>query len=303
MALIKKSQPLPPAALTVTIYGQPGTGKTTLALTAIKPALVDADLGAKRAINRADTIQAKTWEALVKDVESLQFGEYETVVLDSLTMLSEMAYKHVTDVLKYNPNDPRKWAGPLKRELERLITGLKIKGFDVVVVSHERQVGENDKFFAPEAMGKMKEAILQISDAVGYAYFKDGKRVIDFNQSSGTPAYYGKNPFAALGSGAVAITNGVDTGQMADFIATLKATFTTLSDEQRAAMEKEKAEQEKITAEIYALGATEIEDYAAKLRKMPKPMQQYAGPIFTARLDELGLVFDKASGTYKPKEA
>ena len=65
MGLIKKPNELTVKnALSALIYGQPGMGKTTLALSSPQPLLLDFDGGVHRvnAAHRVDTVQISKWE-------------------------------------------------------------------------------------------------------------------------------------------------------------------------------------------------------------------------------------------------
>lgn len=79
------------------IYGSPGTGKTTLALSAPSPVLIDFDGGVSRvrAEHRKTTIFCKTYEEVKKDVESPEMAEFQTIVIDTggsfITFLKDWA--------------------------------------------------------------------------------------------------------------------------------------------------------------------------------------------------------------------
>ena len=67
------------------IAGYPGIGKTTLALSAPKPLLIDVDKGVLRvnARHRTDTADVQTYDELLKDLRPENLTEYETLVIDT----------------------------------------------------------------------------------------------------------------------------------------------------------------------------------------------------------------------------
>lgn len=78
------------------IAGYPGIGKTTLALSAPKPLLIDVDLGINRvmASARKDFIQPNNYEELLEDLKS-DLSEYETLVIDTGGKLLELMKNYV----------------------------------------------------------------------------------------------------------------------------------------------------------------------------------------------------------------
>lgn len=87
MGLIKKPNELQTKkTLSVLIYGQPGMGKSTLALSAPNPLLLDFDGGVHRvnAAHRVDTVQISKWEEVN---EVLNSPEIADIRLSSLIQL------------------------------------------------------------------------------------------------------------------------------------------------------------------------------------------------------------------------
>ena len=94
MGLIKKPNELTvKSTLSALIYGQPGMGKTTLALSSPHPLLLDFDGGVHRvnAAHRVDTVQITKWEEVNEVLSSPEVAEYQTIVIDTAgKMLSFM---------------------------------------------------------------------------------------------------------------------------------------------------------------------------------------------------------------------
>ena len=87
--LIKKASAIEPKrVLAALIYGQPGIGKTTLALSSPKPVLLDFDGGVNRVngAHQTDTVQPTKWEDVTDAITEIrEAGDtYKTIVVDTL---------------------------------------------------------------------------------------------------------------------------------------------------------------------------------------------------------------------------
>ena len=87
MSLIKKSNELViPTTVKMMIYGQAGMGKSTVALSAPKPLLLDFDNGVKRMnmahLENIDTVQVTSWND-VQQVLQEDLSAYQTIVVDT----------------------------------------------------------------------------------------------------------------------------------------------------------------------------------------------------------------------------
>lgn len=65
MPIIKKDDVTPERPVIIVLYGQPGSGKTSVATTAEVPLLVDTDRGYDRSVQRVDTLVANRWEDIL----------------------------------------------------------------------------------------------------------------------------------------------------------------------------------------------------------------------------------------------
>ena len=88
MSLIKKSNELViPTTVKMMIYGQAGMGKSTVALSAPKPLLLDFDNGVKRMnmahLENIDTVQVTSWSD-VQQVLQEDLSAYQTIVVDTI---------------------------------------------------------------------------------------------------------------------------------------------------------------------------------------------------------------------------
>ena len=101
MALIKKSTELViPATVKMMIYGQAGMGKTTLALSAPKPLLLDFDNGVKRVnmahLENIDTVQVESWSEIqtLLQQQQAELSPYLTIVVDTIGKMMDYIITH-----------------------------------------------------------------------------------------------------------------------------------------------------------------------------------------------------------------
>ena len=88
MSLIKKANELTiQTKIKALIYGQAGTGKTTLALSAPKPLLFDFDNGVHRVnfahLQNVDTVQIRSYQDFLDVLNNENLTPYETFVIDT----------------------------------------------------------------------------------------------------------------------------------------------------------------------------------------------------------------------------
>lgn len=105
-------------ALNCLIYGDPGVGKTVLAATAPRPLFFDVENGFRSVSNHPELAEharrmrfagVKSAEALATKVLEGTFGDYDTIVIDTLTALQDKALKEWTlAAFKKNPNDSQR---------------------------------------------------------------------------------------------------------------------------------------------------------------------------------------------------
>lgn len=189
MSLIKKSNELViPSTVKMMIYGQAGMGKTTVALSAPKPLLLDFDNGVKR-VNMAhldgiDIVQVSSWQD-VQQVLQEDLSAYQTIVVDTIGKMMDFIISY-----KCGTRQPqiRDWGG-INAEFSWMTRTLSSLNKNVVFVAHRdtRKEGD-DTVFIPALREKSYNSIVTELDLLGYLEMKNEngvqRRTITFDPTS-----------------------------------------------------------------------------------------------------------------------
>lgn len=189
MSLIKKSNELViPTTVKMMIYGQAGMGKTTVALSAPKPLLLDFDNGVKR-VNMAhldgiDIVQVTSWQD-VQQVLQEDLSAYQTIVVDTIGKMMDFIISY-----KCGTRQPqiRDWGG-INAEFSWMTRTLSSLNKNVVFVAHRdtRKEGD-DTVFIPALREKSYNSIVTELDLLGYLEMRNEngvqKRTITFDPTS-----------------------------------------------------------------------------------------------------------------------
>jgi hypothetical protein len=197
MSLIRKPHELDVQPFTKTlIYGQPGLRKTTFALSAPSPLLLDFDNGIHRVDPRhqSDTVQIKTWED-VQSVLQEDLSAYKTLVIDTAgKMLDYMTAYLINKDPKLGKNDGSltlQGYGARKVMFQSFLKSVMLMGKHLVFVAHEREEKEGEqKVIRPEIGGSSASDLIKELDLVGYMQSIGQKKTISFEPCE---KFYGKN--------------------------------------------------------------------------------------------------------------
>lgn len=189
MSLIKKSNELTiPSTVKMMIYGQAGMGKSTLALSAPKPLLLDFDNGVKRVnmahLENVDIVQITQWQD-VQQVLQEDLSCYQTIVVDTIGKMMDFII-----IYKCGTRQPqiRDWGG-INAEFSWLARTLSSLNKNVVFVAHRdtRKEGD-DTVFIPALREKSYNSIVTELDLLGYLEMRNEngsqKRTITFDPTS-----------------------------------------------------------------------------------------------------------------------
>jgi len=183
MTLIRKPAQLNvPQTVKAMVYGQAGMGKTTLALSAPKPLLLDFDGGVHRVNlgHQVDTVPISTWKE-ANEVLKEDLSAYQTIVVDTIGKMMDYIILHVC-----NGGIPqiKDW-NRINQEFTNFTRNVSALNKNVIYVAHRdvRKEGD-DNVFIPALREKSYTAIVTELDLLGYVEAKGTTRTITFNPSS-----------------------------------------------------------------------------------------------------------------------
>lgn len=175
------------------IYGQPGVGKTTAALSMPNPILIDCERGIGRVNGalRTDFVELES----IDEFNIADLAGYDTVVFDTLGVLLELFDKKVKDMnpklVKSDGALSLQGYGARKLLFKQFIADLRASGKNVLFLAHvaEQKDGDISKF-RPYATGSSVNDLENDLDFMGYMEMRGGKRSISFTPNDN---YYAKN--------------------------------------------------------------------------------------------------------------
>lgn len=192
MSLIKKRNELNVnVRIKMLIYGQPGMGKSTLALSSPNPLLIDFDGGVNRVDYEfiKDTVQVEKYEDILTLLNDEDLSAYETLVIDTggkmLDLMADYLIKHNPKLGKRNGSLTLEGYGQRKMEFNSLLKLIASKRKHVVFVAHRSTEKHGDDIrYVPLFGGSNYDALATELDLVGYLEANGRKRSITFDPTS-----------------------------------------------------------------------------------------------------------------------
>lgn len=307
MSLIRKpAQLVVPSTLKALIYGQPGISKTTLALSAPRPLLMDFDKGVHRVApqHRTDTYQVESWDGAI-EVFKEDLTAYDTLVCDTagklLDYLTNFLIKEDPKLGKKDGALTLQGYGARRMAFRGFLRMAESLGKHVIFVAHELEERNGDeKFIRPEVGASSGADLIKELDLVGYMEAIGKKRTISFDPCE---KFYGKNS-CRLPS-IIELPNVLEPGVKNDLMTTIIAKYK----------EEQEKRHEVGVAYTAVLKEIEIEINAAKnaeeLNTLVPTMAErdhiwdsklQASYLMKAQATALGLKWSKEAGGYIPVE-
>lgn len=297
------------------LYGSPGVGKTTLALSAPKPVLIDFDRGVSRvkAYHRKTTIVCADYEEVLNDIQSPEVKDCETIIIDTggsfVTFLQAWAMKTNPSVncQKDGKTISIKGFGAVKQEFQRFTNYVRdTLNKNVIYVFHSDE--QKDKDGNPQQRllceGAAKNIVWQPCDFGGFVQMVGTSRVISFTP---TQEFFAKGCYGIEGTFSIP-TVGPDDAN--DFLTKLfeKARSNIASEAEAFAPVKDAYEQAIEASKAIIEAIQTVDDANAAVKSLQKidhalTSKKEASALLAAKAAALGFVFDKASKKYQEAEA
>lgn len=197
MSLFKKPSELKVNAIVkVLIYGQPGTGKTTIALSSPSPVLFDFDGGVMR-VNGAfqcPTLQVESWDEVLQAMDE-DLSKFHSIIIDTagkmLDFMSAYIIKNDNKMQQRDGSLSLKGYGVRKRMFCDFIARCSMLGKNVIFVAHEKEDKDGEqRIVRPEMSGSSLGDLIKELDLVGYMQMIGNERTINW---SPTEKFYAKN--------------------------------------------------------------------------------------------------------------
>ena len=230
MPIIKKDDVTPERPVIIVLYGQPGSGKTSVATTAEVPLLVDTDRGYDRSVQRVDTLVANRWEDILGAQNDM--SSYKTIIVDTAkaTLDDYLSTYAVQTDYKLAKNTLKKF-GRMADDFKAFVNVLRQNGSDIIFICHDKEQSEGDVIkHSPDCTGQSKDLLLRIADQVGFISLINAKRTVSFEPNDN---YVGKNVAQIPMTEIPDATSPEFATFMADIIKKVKQSIQSKSEAQR----------------------------------------------------------------------
>ena len=286
------------------ISGLPGTGKTTLALSAPDVLLIDTDEGMARVnpAHRKDASICKTYEEILADLKEAE-GTYKSIVIDTcgalIDYMKDWAMRTDPKASKKDGGFSLQGYGVIKSEFIRLSAELR-KKFNVIYLFHENQTKQDESvFYELVVEGATRTLVYQPADLAAHLFIQNGRRYLGFTP---TENYSAKSAYGIKG---IIEVPELKDGDNNDFLTKLFAKVRKNLSEEAATAGAEQKQYEEVMKRCKVL-VESVDDpntaYNAikEITSLPHVTTSFkeAKAMFTAKCKELGLVYDKAKKAY-----
>lgn len=285
-----------PKAVIGMLYGQPGSRKTTTALSAPNPVLLDFDKGLHRVKPqyRVPSLQVESYDEVLELLDSGELAGFSTIVIDTGGKLVDRICEYV---IRQNPKNGRPGHGPsqqgwgeVKTVFGAFVKRVRALGLSVIFVCHEsEEKNGEDTIKRPDIAGGSRKDVVKELDFMGYVELQGEQPVISFNPSG---KFYAKNSFELDSS--VQIPE-LKEGMPNDFLSRylFKASDAKIASDND--LRKRYADLLKtIDGEIAAINtAEEANVFYGAAREVIWDSHYYTRKALKARTDAIGIEYDK----------
>ena len=306
MSLIKKSNELIiPTTIKMMLYGQAGMRKTTTALSAPKPLLLDFDNGVKRVnmshLDGVDIVQITSWDD-VQEVLTEDLSSYETIVVDTIGKMLDFIISKKCGLRQPQIRD---W-GAINQEFQSFVRNVSSLNKNVIFVAHRDTRKEGDEtVFIPALREKSYNSIVTELDLLGYMEAKNEngkiKATVTFDPTNRNDGKNTCNLPSVMEIPTNLDANGNPISKN-DFITrcVLKPYFNMLSAKKEE-QNRYNALIEEISESIALItDADSANDFVSRIKEFNHIGSSIikARDLLSKKVNELGLVYDKETKKY-----
>lgn len=279
------------------IYGDPGAGKTSLALSAPTPLLLDFDGGVQR-VNGAfqcPTLQVESWEQVLEALKEIEEGNVpcKTIVIDTAgKMLDYMGAFIIKEDARKGQADGSltlKGYGVRKSMFINFLKRVSLMGKHVVFVAHMKEDKDGDtRLIRPEIGGSSAGDLIKELDLVGFMSKVGKDRTVYW---SGDERFYAKNT-CNLPSAHKVLTNIDENGNVIGDNNFLTLVFAQYEDNLKKTAST-RAKYDKLL-DSFAKGVDAVKD-AATANDVLGKIEGFANHVWDSKLRSENLLAAKAA--------
>lgn len=307
MSLIKNKNELAmPTTVKMMIYGQAGSGKTSLALSAPQPLLLDFDGGVNRVnsshLDGVGIVQVSNWQEALSVLQE-DLSAFRTVVVDTAGKMMDFIINY-----KCGSRSPsiRDWSG-INAEFNNFTRALSMLGKNVIYIAH-RDINRDgdDTVYIPMLRAKNFSAIVTELDLLGYmeTRLENGKltRTITFDPTNRSEGKNACNLPGIMNIPQILDANGNPTAKN-DFIQTnvLAPYFAMLASKKEQQQKYEAVLKEITDAVDLITNPEEAKAFADGIDQFAHvgASKAIARQKFSKRLAELGIKYNSKTKSYE----
>ncbi|SMF96074.1 AAA domain-containing protein [Methylomagnum ishizawai] len=302
-AITKASDTIEVSTTIVALYGQPGTGKTSIGGTSAHPLLLDFDRGSHRSAFRPDTVKVEAW-ADVAQIARDDLAGYSTLVVDTAGRALDFLAAAMpptegkTQLKRPSGGLTLQGFGRLKDDFVSWLRKVNTFGLDVILICHDKEEKDGDqRIVRPDITGGSYHEIVKVADFVGYVAKLDGRStILDFNP---TAQWIGKN---SAGFPPLPVPDfATDPEWFAGIMARMKAALGGIAQRQKEAVDKLAEFRGQIE---FAKTAGELDTWNALIEEaasLGKPLSLQAWTALKKAAEGQGLVYDRDAKAFRAK--
>jgi hypothetical protein len=196
--IIEENEPVTVDGLVTVLFGDPGIGKTSLAMQVEHGFLVDFDGGLHRAKNKCKAARLDNWSDMIgiQNDGVIEKNGFRTLIIDTAgTMLDNFMAQHAmkTDIKnkKADGSLSLQGFGALKNIFNSFVGWCRSQNVNLIFVCHAEQFKEGDDIkYRPKMTGGSYDILVQQADLMGYMNSQNNRRTLEFSH---TDKHVGKN--------------------------------------------------------------------------------------------------------------
>lgn len=289
------------------LAGPPGIGKSTLAMSAPKPLLIDTDGGFDRieSMYRKDRLVASSYQEILDDLQPQNLTAYDTLVIDTAGQMQSYmsAYVIAQDVKNGQRGGAlsQRGYGAIKREFNRLVSFMYTTlQKNIIIICHSVEEKEDDVVKQRLKLeGGFKNDVWEPMDLGGFIEIQGKDRVLSL---ANTEKHFGK---CTHGLQPAYIIPDLTGGKENNFLTNLFAEYNRVSLEEAKKIDEAKQMYMAAMAGGRAL-IEEVKDAESANATFPLmaklehalTSEREIKAEWAMKMQQLGLVFDRATGQY-----